>query len=78
MTIYVWPDASWVYAQDFCDYQDSWRGDDYAILEVDDQLEEDQIDQILYEDLRWSVNVNEDLSTLLKGREQFTTNSTKT
>ena len=64
MKIYVWPDASWVAAEDFGDYQDAWRGDDYAILDVDDQLEEHQIDQMIYKDIRWSVN--EDLATLLK------------
>jgi len=29
--VYVWPDGTWLYAHEYNDVEDAWRGDDYAI-----------------------------------------------
>lgn len=30
--IYLWPDESWVYADEHSDELDRWRGDDFLII----------------------------------------------
>lgn len=32
--IFVWPDGSWLYRDDYSDEFDRWRGDDYEVLYV--------------------------------------------
>lgn len=32
--VFVWPDGSWLYREEFSDLNDRWRGDDFEILYV--------------------------------------------
>jgi len=34
MDFLVWPDGSWVAAQDYDDFADAWRGDDFVRIDV--------------------------------------------
>lgn len=45
-TVYIWPDASWMYAHEYSDWQDAWKGDDYAIVEAPVDATEEDIDAI--------------------------------
>lgn len=45
MRIFVWPDGSWMYADEHEDIIDSWRGDDYVELLVDSWWDEEDIDR---------------------------------
>lgn len=45
MRIYVWPDGSWMYADEHCDAIDRWKGDDFFEMLVDSWWDEDDIDR---------------------------------
>ncbi|EGJ5261714.1 hypothetical protein IM977_004695 [Salmonella enterica subsp. enterica serovar Typhimurium] len=32
--VFVWPDGSWLYREDYCELCDRWRGHDFEILYV--------------------------------------------
>lgn len=39
--IFIWPDASWMYAEDYDDVRDRWRGDDFIDMNTELTNEED-------------------------------------
>lgn len=50
--IFIWPDASWMYAEDHCDVMDKWRGDDFVDLHTGLTNERD-IDSLAEQFVHW-------------------------
>jgi len=49
MEIYVWPDCSWMAAEDYEDARDGWRGDDFLSIEAPDSGQDHDIDMFVEE-----------------------------
>ncbi len=47
--IYYWCDACWVDSLDALDIMLYHRSDDYAIIEVPDEMDDEEIDQLVHE-----------------------------
>ena len=45
MRIFVWPDSSWMYADEHCDTTDVWKGYDFLEILVDSWWDEEDIDR---------------------------------
>lgn len=48
-TIYVWPDKSWLRKEDYEDVEENWRGDDFEIIEFQNDLSDEEIEKIINE-----------------------------
>ena len=44
--IHVWPDGSWLDAEEHEDVLERWRGDDFSVIEVPGSLEDEVVDRI--------------------------------
>ena len=53
--VLVWPDGSWMYADDHEDVVDAWRGDDYFTMSVPDTLDEEGIELLCMTSVTWPV-----------------------
>ena len=48
--IYVWPDGSWVWAEEHSELEDAWKGDDFYVRHVNATLTEEEIDALVLKD----------------------------
>ena len=48
--VYVWPDGSWVWSEDYSDLEDTWKGDDFYVRYVKEDLTEEEIDALVLKD----------------------------
>ena len=46
--IYVWPDGSWMLKEDYCENICRYKGDDFFSMFVEEILEDDEIDKLVY------------------------------
>lgn len=54
-TVYVWPDGSWMHAEDFNEFEDMWKGEDFSIHKLPDSMEEEEIDQFALEQVTFTL-----------------------
>ena len=52
--IYIWPDGSWVWSEDYSEPEDAWKGDDFYVRYVKEDLTEEEIDALVLKELRTS------------------------
>jgi hypothetical protein len=60
MEIYVWPDCSWMPAEDYEDVRDGWRGDDFLAIEAPSSTQGDHHIDMFVEDYMASCYTSED------------------
>jgi len=68
-TIFVWPDGTWVFKEDYCDDRDRWRGDDFHIMHIEGSPTDDEITEHI-EKLGFTPLKAETLTKLLEGFEK--------
>lgn len=44
-TVYAWSDSSWRHAEEYCEVEDAWKGNDYIVLTYPGTATEDEIDE---------------------------------
>ena len=49
LEIYVWPDGTWKFKEDYCEIGDRYKGYDFFSLFVEEALEDDEIDNLVLE-----------------------------
>ena len=49
--IYVWPDGSWMWSEDYSEPEDAWKGDDFYVRHVNASLTEEEIDALVLKEL---------------------------
>ena len=45
--VYIWPDDTWIYADEYCAIEHSSKGDDFFTKEFPDDFPEEAIDEII-------------------------------
>lgn len=48
-TIYLWCDGTWRYSEEYSDVYDSWKSDDYSIVDIPEEMTYDEIDDWCFE-----------------------------
>lgn len=43
-TIYLWCDGTWRYSEEYSEIYDDWKGDDYSIVDMPEEMTYDEID----------------------------------
>ena len=49
LEIYVWPDGTWMFKEDYCENEYRFKGDDFFSMFVEEALEDDEIDNLVLE-----------------------------
>ena len=45
--VYVWPDDTWLYAHEYNDVEDAWRGDDYTIKYFSGDATDEEVNETI-------------------------------
>lgn len=43
--VYAWCDATWRHEEEYSDFGDAWKGDDYVVLYVPEEYDDEEIEQ---------------------------------
>ncbi len=47
-TIYIWPDDTWMYAENYEDIEQTHKSDDFATIEISAELDDEEIEELVY------------------------------
>lgn len=43
-TIYLWCDGTWRYSEEYSETYDAWKGDDYLVVDIPEDMSYDEVD----------------------------------
>lgn len=48
ITVYVWPDTTWRYSDEYSEENDSWKGEDFVVIDnFDSSMTYEDIDEYI-------------------------------